>query len=306
MNVNQRLRARQLIVQLGLFCVYTLSGCGDNGGTPSGEFPAQSVPPTAMSAPADARQGRYVGTVTIGGVDYYGDALITADGFVRMYVGGAYVSDGTIQQSIPVGSAQLVGTTAHNTSDPNGDDLIFGQGCVLSNALWTCTVSHANPSLAVQSGNLQGEVDVTNTDTETWTLQLSPWIKDYNRPATQGALMGNYQEELADFSVGGDTIMNINAYGSISFQSPSSGCIGHGLLTPHLDGASNVYDVTLDISNCQPPYDYLNSTYEGLASTSPSATWDHDVLLRMWLSQPNPDIWDGVPPALTTLGRLQQ
>ena len=228
--------------------------------------------------------------------------LVTSDGIFRLYIGGAYASDGTIQQSVPIGSAQLVGTTAHNSSDPDGDDLIFGQGCVLAG----CGVSHANPSLAIQSGNLQGEIAVTNTDTETWTLQLSPWVKDYDRQATQGALAGNYQEELADFSVGGDTIMNIDAYGSISFQSPTSGCTGHGLLTPHLDGAVNVYDVTLNISNCQPPYGYLNSTYEGLASTSPGAAWDYDVLLRMWLSQPNPDIWDDVPPALTTLGRLQQ
>ena len=92
--------------------------------------------------------------------------------------------------------------------------------------------------------------------------------------------------------------------GGLSFQSEGSGCTGDGGLTPHLDGSVNVYDVVPTISGCQPPYDYLNAKFSGLAPTSPSSAWDDDVLLRMWLSQITPDIWDTVPPALTMSGRL--
>ena len=91
------IRALRMNLLLGLLCAHTLGGCGGSGGTPS----AESVPLTVMPPPADARQGRYVGSVKIGGVDYYGDALITDDGLFRMYIGGPYASDGTVQPSIP-------------------------------------------------------------------------------------------------------------------------------------------------------------------------------------------------------------
>src|SRR5277367_1495967 len=172
-----RTRAPRMVRLLLLLFVYALAGCGGNGNAPISTYLPPPQSPPAPSAPQDARQGRYVGTVNVAGIDYFGDALLTADGLIRLYIGGPYVSDGTIQHSIPAGSAQLVGTTANNTSDPDGNDLIFGQGqeCP-ANALWTCGVSHANPSLAVQSGNLQGEIVVLLPEfpetSETWTLDL--------------------------------------------------------------------------------------------------------------------------------------
>jgi len=295
---------------LALPFVAALVGCGGNGdGQIAESLPSATAPSaTGPSISGDARQGRYVGTVTIDGVDYYGDALITADGLVRLYIGGPYVSDGTVQSSIPTASAQLVGTMAPQTT-VDGNDLVFGQGCsgLEDPFLWCGAVEHAKHSFSVQSGNLQGEIVVrTATDPSsevTWPVKLTAW-SNYDLPATPGGLAGQYREELADFAQAGDTIISIDAYGYLSFQSPSSGCTGNGYLTPHLDGSFNVYDVWLSIAGCLAPYSYLNAEFEGLATTSPSAVWDYDVLLRMWLSQTNPDIWDDEPPALTMSGRV--
>jgi hypothetical protein len=299
-----RRRAPLMALLLGLPFVHALVGCGGNSNDPS----RMSAPPAeAASAPQDARQGRYVGTVKIGGVDYYGDALITADGLIRLYIGGPNVSDGTVQPAIPTASAQLFGTMAQPTGDLDGGDLIFGQGCsapVAPPMTFCSAPAHAKHNVAIVSGNIQGEIDVTSPDIGTWTLELSPWVNYYNLPATQEALVGHYKEELADFAQDGDTVISIDADGNLTFQSPGSGCTGDGRLKPHLDGSVNVYDVLfLTISGCQPPYDYLNAQFSGLATTSPSAAWDYDVLLRMWLSQTNPDIWDSAPPALTMSGR---
>jgi hypothetical protein len=292
-----------MIRLLGLLFVHALSACGGNGSGPS---PISMPPARSPSAAQDARQGRYVGTVTIGGVNYYGDALITADGLIRLYIGGPYVPDGTVQQSVPTASAQLVGTMAP-TIDPDGADLIFGQECWAPDPLQFCrSIEHAKHSVAIVSGNIQGEIVGTSPNSiETWQLELSPWVNYYDLPATQETLAGHYREELADFAQGGDTIISIDAEGHLSFQSAGSGCTGNGGLKPHLDGSVNVYDVVLSISGCQPPYDYLNAEFSGLATTSPSTAWGYDVLLRMWLSQANPDIWDlPAPPALTMSGRM--
>jgi hypothetical protein len=302
-SLIRRTSSQWLILLLGVVCGETLVGCG--GGTTAN--PTAGPTPADLAIPAmDARQGRYVGAVNIGGIDYYGDALITADGLLRMYVGGPYASDGTVQSSIPATSAQLVGTMAP-TTDPDGADVVFGQGCSApTDPLHVCeATSHAKHSLEIVAGNLQGQIVETVEATNVWSVNLSPWANYYDRPATQSALAGTYQEQLAEFAQAGDTILSVDASGDISFQSPDSGCTGRGTLTPHLKGVVNVYDVLLTISNCQPPYSQLNTDYEGLATTSPSAAWDYDALLRMWLLQTNPDIWDGQsPPALTMSARL--
>ena len=231
-NYRALRRAPLMVLLLGLLFVHALAGCGGNGDTSGPEY----VPPTqSPSASQDVRQGRYVGTVNIGGVDYYGDALITADGLVRLYVGGPYASDGTVQPSIPSASVQLVGTMAP-TTDPDGADLIFGQGCSAPvDPLHFCSATaHAKHNVAIVSGNIHGEILVTNPDTETWTLELSPWANYYELQATHGALAGHYKEELADFAQDGNTIISIDAHGNLTFQSAGSGCTGTGRWTVQL------------------------------------------------------------------------
>lgn len=74
---------------LGLLSVQILVACGGgNGSTPTGSTPAMgsSPPPTVPQSTAAGLSGRYVGTVKIGDVKYFGDALLTVDGLVRLYI----------------------------------------------------------------------------------------------------------------------------------------------------------------------------------------------------------------------------
>jgi hypothetical protein len=292
------------------FLLIALSACG--GG--SNDQSSVSLPPsTAQSAPVpppesgDAWQGRYVGTVTIGDVQYFGDAMLTADGLIRLYVGGPYNDDGVLPLTAPARSAQLVGTLHGQTNQISGDGLVFGQECAASDPIGFCAeIGHANIGIAVVSvesqADIQGKILVTTSaGTETWSLDMFAFSNYYvDLPATQGGLAGNYQEELADFALSGDTIISIDAAGVLFFQSASSGCTGSGQVRPHLDGAVNVYDVSLIISGCNARYNYLNSTFDGLATSSPSDEWNYDSFLRMWLSHQSPDVSGSSPPALTT------
>lgn len=295
-----------------------LSACG-GGSNDQSSVPVP--PPTSQSAPApppkvtpesgDAWQERYVGTVTIGGVQYFGDAILTADGLIRLYVGGPYDDDGLLPLTVPASSAQLVGTLHGEANQISGDGLVFGQDCAASNPIRFCAeIGQANISIAVVPvdpfasifASLQGKILVTTSaGTETWSLDMGAFSNYYiDLPATKGGLASKYQEELADFALSGDTIISIDAAGVLFFQSASSGCTGNGQVRPHLDGAVNVYDVSLTISGCNAPYNYLNSTFDGLATSSPSDEWNYDSYLRMWLSQPNPNVPGSSPPALTT------
>jgi len=305
---HQRWSRSRVAFVLGFAFLQALVGCG--GGSSQGAMAVTyTVVPARPSESGDAWQGRYIGTVTIGDVQYFGDALLTADGLIRLYVGGPGGNDGLIQQTIPAGSAQLVGTLHGQMNQLSGDGLVFGQECAAPNAIRFCAeVGHASMSIAVESAELQGQIQgqisvTTSAGTETWSLDLGSWANYYTVPVTQGGLAGQYQEELAEFSISGDAMIGIAADGSLSFQSAGSGCMGQGQSRPHLDGSVSVYDVSLSISGCQAPYDYLNGTYSGLASISPSDYWDYDELLRMWLSQDN--VSGSTQPALTLLGLPQ-
>ncbi len=244
----------------------------------------------------------------IGGVPYFADAMLTADGLIRLYLGGGPADDsGGIPQTAPASSAQLVGTLQKQTNQISGDGLVFGQQCEASDPIRFCAeLGHANISIAVSTVDsfkvIQGDILVTTSaGTETWSLNMSAFSNYYvDLPATMGDIAGNYQEEVADFAVGGDTIISIDTEGVLSFRSASSGCTGNGQLRPHLNGAVYVYDVVLTISGCKGQYNYLNSTFAGLATGSPSDEWNYDSNLRMWLSQPDPEVSGASPPALTT------
>ena len=174
--------------------------------------------PAVRSATGDAWQGRYVGTVTIGDVQYFGDAILTADGLIRLYVGGPYDDSGVLPQIVPATSAQLVGTVQGQTSQISGDGLVFGQQCAASQPSRFCAeIGHANIGLAVVSVDLQGQIAVTTSaGTETWSLDMISFSNYYVLPATQGGLAGHYKEELADFALSGDAIISIDAGGCCS------------------------------------------------------------------------------------------
>jgi hypothetical protein len=277
---------------LGLLFAQILSGCGGgNGSTPaSGSSPPPTVPPPTVLPPTvTGWNGRWVGTVKIGAVTYFGDALVTVDGLVRLYVGGPYAPSGVLQMTIPGGSAQFIGKLAGPSDHAAGSGVVIGQGCKAPNSAPFCSgTAPGEMSIAMVSGDIQGKIVVTtNSGTETWSLELGPFINYYTQPATPGSLAGRYTEQVAEFAMGDDMIISVDYAGLLSFHSAHSGCTGNGTLVPHLDGTFQVFDVILTLQGCNGPYVHLNGDFEGLASTSPGTVWDYDMYLRIWMSQPD-------------------
>ena len=275
---------------LGLLFAQALTGCGGGSSTapPSaGSSGAQSSMGSLPPQPEQAWQGRFVGSVTIGNVDYYGDALLTGDGAVRLYVGGPYASDGTLQLTRPDSSVQFVGKVDGHGNQASGSGVIIGQLCAVPVPGRFCGETAAGDlNVAVDSGKIQGDIHVmTKAGVEIWSLALGSWDNYYTLPARPEFIAGQYQEGLAEFALDGDTIMSVDRAGQLSFQSVHSGCMGNGTMAPRSDGKFNVYDVILTIENCSAQYAYLNGVFEGLATTTPSSYWDYDSLLRTWLSK---------------------
>jgi len=291
-----------------------LTACGGSDSDQSAVPALTTQPASTQSASesGDAWLGHYVGSATIAGVQYFADAMTTADGLIRLYVAGPIDADyrgagGNLPQTVPATSAQLVGTLQGPTNQISGDGLVFGQQCEASDPIESCAdIGHANISIAYSNDTdslpaIQGNILVTNSaGTETWSLNMGLYGPNYIGMSTATDIAGVYQEELADFALSGDTLITISDKGALSFQSASSGCTGNGQVRPHLDGVENMFDVTLTISGCNAQYSHFNGTYEGLATTTTSSEWDYDSNLRMWLSQPDPVVTGASPPALTT------
>ena len=146
---------------------------------------------------------------------------------------------------------------------------------------------------------LDGELHVaTSAGEETWVLELGRWANWYLLSTAEMNLgLFQYREELAEFATNEDTVITFSG-SQIQFQSANSGCTGNGTALPHGDGAFYVFDVVLEIGNCNATYARFNGRFEGLGSSSASSVWDYDDQFRMWLSKP-----DGTEPpvALTML-----
>jgi hypothetical protein len=279
-----------LIVATGV----TACGGGGDAQTPAVTKSSSTAPPASNIStgqlpgpPAAAVDGWYVGTIKIGGTNYYGEAIVTVDGLMRLYLGGAYSDDGTLQITRPTTSALFVGTLDMSAGAASGSGVVIGLGCGAApqfNAF--CAGDSAAIHFVVNAGKLRGEIQEAGSDAAApWTLELGWWPNDYTLPATLDGLMGQVKEKVAEFAHD-DTVINIDSSGKLFFQSPQSGCVGNGTLAPHLDGHFGVYDVSLTIANCTAPYSYLNGQLDGLATTSPSSYWDYDDNLIMWVSSP--------------------
>ena len=299
-------RPRTLMLALLLAELLGACGGGGGGGQSGMATSSDSTVPTVPPVSTQAWTGHYVGAVKIADVTYFGDAVFTQDGAVRLYVGGTYDNGGELQLTRPESSEQFVGTVKMVDGQLSGSGLIIGQECGINAASRFCgQPAPAEISATVQlntdgsgSAVLQGEIRFTTSgDTETWPLNLQLWSDSLL--ATSAAAAGQYKEVLAEFASAGDVIMNIDSSGKLFFQSANSACVGNGALVPHLDGAADTYDVTLMIQNCNGAYAYLNGQYDGLALYTASSYWDYDSQLRTWLSKPT----GATPPAaLTMLG----
>lgn len=286
-------RARVLAA---LICAQVLVGCGDGSGRSPNDMVAHppNSPPEAMpAAPPIEGHGRFIGTVTIQDVNYFGDALLTEDGELRLYVGGPGEATGALQVERPESAAQFVGRLdMHRRTSGNG--VVISQHCETLGSDPLCVgTTPADIDVEEVSGGIVGEMRLAVND-EVWALSLHRWEYYYDFPA--GPASGQYREHLAEFAHEGMAIGLGN--GALSFKSTSSGCTGRGTLTPHLNGAFHVFDVRLHIEHCNEAHAFLNGEFEGLASETAGSVWDYDNWLRMWLSTPE---GSSAPVAIATL-----
>jgi len=278
-----------------------LDACGGDG---SGQSAGATTSSPAETPAPPTQAGHYVGAVKIADTTYFGDAVVTQDGAMRLYVGGPYDNGGELQMVRPESSEQFVGTIQMRDGHWSGSGAIVGQGCAINPANRFCGQSapaefSANVSSASGCGTaqLQGEIELTTSGgTETWSLDLGLWAGDggpWQLPS------GQFKEVLAELASSGDVIVNIDGSGRLFFQSSGSSCVGNGTLAPHSAGPANIYDVTLLMESCSGAYSYLNGTYGGLELVTPSSFWNYDGLPRIWLSK---GAGEGLPAALTMLG----
>jgi hypothetical protein len=244
--------------------------------------------------------GHYVGAVGIADATYFGDAVVTQDGAIGLYIGGPYDDGGELQTVRPQSSEQFVGTIQMRDGQWSGSGVIIGQECAIHPANRFCGEpapaefsANVSPESGCATARLQGTIQlVTASGTETWSLDLGLW-------GDGGPLMsGQYKEVLAEFANSGDSILSLDSSGRLFLQSSGSSCVGNGTWAPLSAGPADVYDVTLLMESCSGAYAYLNGTYGGLALATASSCWDYDSLLRIWLSKGS---GDASPAALTML-----
>jgi len=276
-----------------------LDACGGGG---SGQSAGQTTSSAAGAPGPPTQAGHYVGAVRIADATYFGDAVVTQDGAMRLYIGGPYDNGGELQMARPEGSGQFVGSIQMRDGQWSGNGVVIGQKCAINPANRFCGQSapaefSANVSFVsgeAITAHLQGKIQlVTSGGTETWSLDLGLWGGD--GPVRSG----QYKEALAEFASSSDVILSLDGSGRLFFQSSESGCVGSGTLVPRSAGPADIYDVTLLMESCSGAYAYLNGTYGGLALITPSSVWDYDELLRIWLSKGS---GDGSPAALTMVG----
>ncbi|MEN8260757.1 MAG: hypothetical protein ABFS02_09265 [Pseudomonadota bacterium] len=257
-----------------------LAGCGSDQN--QNYVPPVITPPRPSE---EAWHGYFSGTVFDGENARYGEALLTVDGAVRIYVGGP--SGGTFD---PEDSKQLIGQFEVDGDQAFGTGVIIGQHCAVDPGPFCTAPLFGEIGITVATRNLlSGHIRVTTSDgEETWTFEMSWPTSTYREPATMALAEGQYEEELAEFAHGGDVIINVDGAGEMFFQSSGTGCTGNGTLSPFLNGKHNVYDVALTIDSCTGAYAYLNGEFEGLGTRSWGGGWGDWLLI--WLASP-----DGAP-----------
>ncbi len=133
-----------------LMTVVLVIGLGACGGSdspdappPSSGAPSTVQPPPAQPPPAQ-EHGYFVGTVRIGSQEYYGDASVTVDGAVRLYVGGPEAGDagaGLIRRTTESFS-QFIGELEWQRGQAVGSGFIIGQGCGAASRFGSAAKGH--------------------------------------------------------------------------------------------------------------------------------------------------------------------
>jgi hypothetical protein len=197
---------------------------------------------------------------------------------------------------------QFIGSTQLKSSLTEGE--LRAEGCSAPDPSCFATGAY----LEVKSlclGELVGTIytshsggDQATTPTGALNFFLQAPNTSYGSPATAENVAGSYAERLA-FATAGDAVISVDSAGVAFFQSASTGCIGNGFLTPHLDGAFNVYDVEMTIANCGADFPNLNGDFSGLATRTGGEAFLSGDWLLLWLSTPETLYGLGTDPAVT-------
>ncbi|MDH4127030.1 MAG: hypothetical protein OEW64_11940 [Gammaproteobacteria bacterium] len=269
----------------------TLAACDNSKHPPaiSATQPRPSLPPGQIADSKYDWQGYFAGVSSIDNIPYYSEALLTEDGELRIYIDYAepYLFAGTVEYG-------------HDHADgTHGSGRLLRLECSGSMPPASCTEPLAAEVhlTDVTNGYLYGELSVsTPQGDEAWPLSMTWPSSTYIYAATLNRVQGNYVEWLADYSRNQDTVISVDTQGELFFQSPSTGCTGNGLLTPHLAAATSVYAASLSIGNCAADFAYLNTDFTGFATmTYADWEWADGDFLVLWLDTP------GSAPAATAL-----
>lgn len=267
-----------------------LAGCGGGPGVDWGPTP-ESPPLPGPPAAEIKTHGRFVGTVTIDGVERFADGLLTQDGEFRLYVGVDGEFSGAIPQGRTEGGLQFAAALSVEDGDFVGGGFALGEGCVDPGNGRFCDAAvpadfSLRPAVRGTNATIEGEIRVAAPGgVETWTVEIDYWPNDYEIPATALTMAGGWTELQAEFAGGAEIVVSIHADGSLFFQSPATGCTGNGQLTAHGDGAFYVHDFELHVESCAAAYATLNGDYRGFATSGPSSYWGYDAAMRSWLVQ---------------------
>jgi len=160
--VNRRSAAPRVCVRpMMLALLLALGARGGGGGSGQSGLAmggGSTVPPVTPVnlPPTQAWTGHYIGAVKIADVTYFGDAVFTQDGEVRLYLGGPYDNGAELQLIRPESSEQFVGTVEI------GDRQLVRK----RPDHWTGICERV----------MEGEMRVTTSSgTETWLLNLQLW-----------------------------------------------------------------------------------------------------------------------------------
>lgn len=270
---------------LGAVASAMLAGCG-------GEL-SEDTPPAAIAQTPAPRplvyHGYFAGSVDIGGIKHFADTILTADGLVRLYVGGPHEPGGNLDMRRPAHAVQFTGSVrvrnAPTQVTATGTGSVIGLTCTPPDIGRFCAGNGtAELNVTGDGETLVGELRISGGPTEVWTLNM--WVMPfyYGSASASSSVAGQFRELHAEFATGLDTVINVDRAGRLFFQSPESRCVGNGSLAPHADGRFGVYDVMLRVDSCAAGRAYLNGTFEGLLVLTNSNPWNYDTVMRMWLS----------------------
>jgi hypothetical protein len=261
---------------------------GHAGASAAAESPMHDAA-TPGSLEIRTPHGRYVGVVVDGKTRRFADALLTKEGKIRIHIGGPDMAGTGAIPTRRSRSAQFVGRLFVENGVIRGSGRLLGENCTLPNPVRFCQAP-ASAMLKIQAAQgapiyrLIASITVTSgAGVEIWQVVLDSWDHSYPYPVSLRMLRGLYSESTAEFSGNGTTIIDVAA-GRMFFQSPATGCVGNGKMTPRRD--VGVVDVELTIENCRGRFAYLNGRYLGFSTFSPSNYWNYDTNLRTWLAKP--------------------